>query len=302
MVVLNNKELLKKLNILLAYARVSTEEQAGTLKDQRSAIERSLKNEGYKGKIEFFEEQVSGTKLDREEFQKMIEKAKELKEKGKKVGIVVRDIQRFARHPYFFGFFMTELYLLNIPVIALNDNQHSGTFSEPNPTGELLLTILATVGGQEVSIRKQQTLQGVAESRAKGIVSGSIIDVYPEDKLNPFREVWRQLQAGIGQSEGSRRVGRSSSWWRKTRDRLLDIHTKGGDEKLEEYIERTEMIRKFEQKHGKGIGPKAKQPNKIVRRMTSGYLQSPFEFDVWNQEDIDEYFQNWKQYRPKRSK
>jgi len=83
---------------------------------------------------------------------------------------------------------------------------------------------------------------------------------------------------------------------------LLDIHTKGGDEKLEEYIERTEMIRKFEQKHGKGIGPKAKQPNKIVRRMTSGYLQSPFEFDVWNQEDIDEYFQNWKQYRPKRSK
>ena len=294
--------MLKNLNVLLGYVRVSTDEQTDSLDAQQTTISKELGRLGYKGKIEFFVEQVSGTKLDREEFSKMLERAKELKEKGKKVGVVVRDIQRFARHPYFFGYFMTDLYVLNIPVIALNDQQHSGTFSEPNPAGEMLLTILATVGGQEVSIRKKQTLQGVAESRAKGIVSGSIVELYPKEPLNPFRELLRMIKAGVGRNKQAQRLGRSTSWVSKWTNKFEEWGLKGGEAKVEEYLNATDMLRAYEQKYGQGTGGTAKVQPKIVRRMTSGYLQEPFDYEVFTQEDIDEFHTNYKLYKPRKKK
>ena len=60
---------------VIVYLRVSTEEQTGTLPEQQKIVERGLKALGYKGTIQFFGEQASGTKLDRPELLKAIEEA-----------------------------------------------------------------------------------------------------------------------------------------------------------------------------------------------------------------------------------
>ena len=60
---------------VIVYLRVSTEEQTGTLPEQQKIVERGLRDLGYKGKIEFFAEQASGTKIDRPELLKAIEEA-----------------------------------------------------------------------------------------------------------------------------------------------------------------------------------------------------------------------------------
>jgi hypothetical protein len=96
------KDALKGRKVFI-YSRVSTEEQKGTLKTQTKAIERGLANLGFKGKAEVFEEQESGTKIDRPVLQELIKKAMSSK---RPAVIVVRDIQRFSRDPYDLG----ELY------------------------------------------------------------------------------------------------------------------------------------------------------------------------------------------------
>lgn len=60
---------------VVVYLRVSTEEQAGTLSAQKAAVTKGLRDLGYKGKITFFEEQASGTKLDREQLRLAIAEA-----------------------------------------------------------------------------------------------------------------------------------------------------------------------------------------------------------------------------------
>ena len=283
---------------VFVYSRVSTDEQTGTLPSQTATVLEGLKRLGYNGKPEVFEEQASGTKIDREQLTKMIEAAKASK---KPAIIVVRDIQRFSRDPYDLGELYNPLRRLDIPILSINEPIITGTKSKPSPSSDLLAPVLTAAGGQEVQTRKKQTLQGVERSRDAGIYSGTPLSLYPDEAIEPRREQLRLIEAGIGQSEGARRLGKSGSYWRKNRD-IMAAYALAGV--LDDWLNTIDLIRAMEQERGEGRGPKAGIKMQVVRRMTSGYLSDPIKYrdSVPTQEDLDEYYSNYNKYRAKRKK
>jgi len=289
---------------VFVYSRVSTDEQKGTLPKQTKAILTGLKQLGFTGKPDVYEEQASGTQINRPILNEMIANAKASK---KPAVIVVRDIQRFTRDPYDLGELYNPLKNLNIPVMSINEPLVLGTKKLPAPSADLLAPILVAAGGSEVNTRKLQTIQGVAVSKAKGIKAGSPIELYPEEALNPLQEALRLVRAGVGQSEGARRTGKSTSWYRKQRSRIENLLLKGGEAKLNEWYEVMDMIRNMEIENGRGIARKGfktrvSEKMKAVRRMTSGYENQPFDFTAPTDADLMEYFTNFNLYKPKRSK
>jgi len=293
----DKKETLKGRKIII-YARVSTEEQKGTLSTQVAAIKKGLKDLGIKQVPEVFQEQASGTKIDRPELRKAVEAAMNSK---KPAAIVVRDIQRLSRDPYDLGVIYSPLRDANTPVVSINEPVVLGTRKVPQPAADLLAPILVAAGGSEVSTRLVQTMQGVERSAAKGIFAGTPLSLFPDEPLEPRRELIRLVDAGVRQVEGSRRLGKSTSWWRKN---LATINKYREAGVLDDWLEAIDLIRAYEQEKGEGKGPKAGVKMKIVRRMTSGYLANPLDPRVSKptQEDLDEYFFNFNKYKPKRSK
>jgi hypothetical protein len=184
--------------------------------------------------------------------------------------------------------------------MSINEPIITGTKKVPQPAADLLAPILVAAGGSEVSTRKKQTLQGVAASRKKGIFSGTPLSLYPDEKIEPRREQLRLLAAGIGQSEGSRRLGKSSGYWRDNRDTMRKYRELGV---LDDWLDTIDLIRAMEQEKGEGKGTRAGVKMKTVRRMTSGYLNDPTAgFPKPTQEMLDEYYSNFNKYRPKRKK
>ena len=290
------RDLLKGRKVFI-YSRVSTDEQKGTLPTQTAAVKKGLKELGYTGKPEVFEEQASGTKIDRKELTKMIEAAKASK---KPAVIVVRDIQRFARDPYDLGELYNPLRRLEVPIMSINEPIITGTSKVPQPAADLLAPILVAAGGSEVSTRKEQTFQGVAASREKGIFSGTPLSLYPDEKIEPRREQLRLLAAGIGQAEGGRRLGKSGGYWRDNRDKMKKLEEEGV---LDDWLDTIDLIRAMEIEKGEGKGPRAGIKMKTVRRMTSGYLNDPSAgFEKPTQEMLNEYYSNFNMYRAKRKK
>ena len=287
------KDALKGRKVFI-YSRVSTPEQEGTLEDQTSAVKQGLKELGFTGKTEVFEEQMSGTKIDRPVLTEMIRQAKESK---RPAVIVVRDIQRFSRDPYDLGELYNPLKNVEIPVLSINEPLVLGTRKVPAPGSDLLAPILVAAGGQEVSTRLQQTLQGVEESRKKGIFSGTPLDLYPKDALEPRGEMIRYLKAKVNPTQTAKRLGKSTSWVRKTKVAVEEILLAGGDELLASWLQAINLVRDMEIEKGEGKGPKATVRMKTVRRMTSGYLATPKDFDAPTQADLDEYFTNFSEYK-----
>ena len=292
---------------VLAYQRVSTTKQEGTLPTQERVNKESLKKEGFTGKPEMFSEQASGTKLDREQLLAMIARAIELKKSGKKVVIALRDFQRFRRNAYDIGILYKNtpsleesLWFNDIPLVSLSENIVTGTRANANPTGDLMGPLLVVIGGQEVAIRTDQTQKGVGRARDEGIIAGVGINLYPEERLNPYRELLRMLQAGITQSEASRRLGRSASWSKDNRRRMEAIAITG-ETALADWLNVTDIVREYEQENGTRVGPNATKRMKAVGRKTSGYLKFPDKFDVPTKEDIQFYFDNFKDFQPKRT-
>jgi len=300
------KEALKGAKVL-AYQRVSTTKQEGTLPTQERVNKESLKKEGFSGIPELFSEQASGTKLDREQLLAMIARALELKKSGKKVVIALRDFQRFSRNAYDIGILYKNtpsleesLWFNDIPLVSLSENIVTGTRANANPTGDLMGPLLVVIGGQEVAIRTDQTQKGVGRARDEGIIAGVGINLYPEERLNPYRELLRMLQAGITQSEASRRLGRSASWSKDNRRRMEAIAITG-ETALADWLNVTDIVREYEQENGTRVGPNATKRMKAVGRKTSGYLKFPDKFDVPTKEDIQFYFDNFKDFQPKRT-
>jgi DNA invertase Pin-like site-specific DNA recombinase len=253
-----------------------------------------LKELGFTGKAEVFEEQMSGTKIDRPILTEMIRQAKESK---RPAVIVVRDIQRFSRDPYDIGELYNPLRDAEIPVLSINEPLVLGTRKVPQPGSDLLAPILVAAGGQEVSTRLQQTLQGVEESRKKGIFSGTPLDLYPKDALEPRGEMIRYLKAGVNPTQTSKRLGKSTSWVRKNKVVVEEILLAGGDKLLASWLQAVNLVRNMEIEKGEGKGPKATVRMKTVRRMTSGYLATPKDFDAPTQADLNEYFTNFSEYK-----
>jgi len=279
---------------VIIYARVSTEEQEGTLGDQIKTIKAGLKALGYKGKPSIYQEQASGTKLHREQFDLAIQEGMKSK---KPAVMVVRDIQRFTRDPYHLGVIYQPMREVEFPVMSIQEPLVLGTLREPQPSSDLIAPIMISAGGSEVTTRKKQTLAGMKESKKRGISGGSPIQLYANE-LNPFRELLRLSESGIGQNESARRLSRSTSWVQKSKKKLYSM-----DEYLRnKWLEVTDLIRDMEVKHGNGIGNRATVRMKTVRRMTSGFLFTPNNFPAPTQEDLDNYYNNYNDFKPKRGR
>ena len=293
------KDALKGRKVFI-YSRVSTDEQEGTLGTQTKAIQKALKELGFSGKAEVFEETSSGTKIDRPVLTEMIRQAKESK---RPAVIVVRDIQRFSRDPYDLGELYNPLKNREIPILSINEPLVLGTRKVPSPTADLLAPILVAAGGAEVSTRLKQTLQGVAASREKGIFAGTPLSLFPKDTIEPREELIRLLKIdGMSIAEKARRLGKSTSWVRKNTKQIEGILTSGGDKLLKDWLDTITLIRNMEISKGEGTGPRAGVRMKTVRRMTSGYLNNPKNFPKPMKADLKNYFDNFNDFKPKRSK
>lgn len=294
-----------KGRIPVIYARVSTGDQTGTLPTQVSSVKEWLKrNKIPQSGLKVFKEQVSGSSTNPP---KLTEAIEFILKNPEKYFLIVRDWQRISRNWRFGGKNMVDLYLANVPVVSTLQNQISGTI-DTIQTGDWLIGLQMSIGAQEIDQGRARIKSGVEASKKKGILSGQPKLVYPDEPLNPYRELDRLLKAGVGQSEGSRRLGKSSSWFRKNRDFFKEVRERGGDELMEEWFKLTDYYRELEQKHGSAQGRTTKgrsgskrfisgNPKVLaVRRMTGGFVQRPYDFPVPTIEELEEYFNNYEKY------
>lgn len=280
------------------YARVSTKEQKGTLKTQVAGITKWLADNKITRKPVIFQEQISGTTKEPAKWLEAVEYAIS---KPNKTFLIVRDFQRISRNWRYGGKNMIDLYENEIPVISVIRNTMSAT--DKNPTDDdWLIGLYMALGAQEVDQLKKRTKKGLAEARNQGILKGTNKDFYSKEILNPYRELVRLLEAGVGQTEGATKTGRSSSWWRKNRDFLNMVRMRGGDKLLETWLDVSDKIRKIEQDLRFGKTKVEKDKIRAVRRKTSGFVQEPFNFPIPTDEMLSEYLENYKDYLPKRTK
>lgn len=280
----------------ILYARVSTREQKNTLKAQLAAGEAWLKEQGITRKFKVFSEQTSGTNPAPPVLLDAIEYATQ---KPGKAFLIVRDFQRISRNWRYGAKNMVPLFESDIPVVSVLKNSMSSTIMNPQDD-DWLIAVFMGIGAQEVDQIKKRTLAGVAASAAAGIVAGTTLQFYEEEALNPYRELHRLLRAGVGQSEASRRLGKSTSWFRKRRDFFDEIQRRGGDELVEDWLDMTDKIRTiFQSLDKKGDGAKQR---KAVARMTSGFMKRPFDFEKPTNAQLRNYVKNFKQFKPKRTK
>jgi DNA invertase Pin-like site-specific DNA recombinase len=304
------EEWIKLADKPVSYLRVSTTKQEGTLPTQQKDVAEKAKKLGLK-RITYFQEQASGKNNPfRKELVKMIQFAVDQKRNGKTPIILMRDIQRFARDPYDIGFIYKysptiedSLWTNNIPLVSLNERLTTGTKDFKSLTGDFLAPLFINIGGQEVDTRAKQTRAAVKAARDKGILAGTPINLYYKDKLNPLRELDRYLRAGdISQAEMARRIGRSKSWVRDTKMKFAEIRNKHplGEVGFQKWLDVSDLVRNMEKEFGARSGTGATKRMIAVGRMTSGYFARPYEFDAPTQEDLNEYYENFKLYQPKR--
>jgi DNA invertase Pin-like site-specific DNA recombinase len=295
------REALKGKKVYI-YARVSGEKQEGTLPDQLATIKEGLKDLGYKGQPVVFSEQASGTKNPLEDAKNRPELMALMKEalaSEKPAVIVVRDIQRFSRDPYDLGELYNPLRRKDIAVISINEKLVLGTKSVEQPQADLVAPIYVSAGFTEVNTRKLQTKQGLKQSKGKGILQGSTVNLYRKDALEPRGELIRMLKADVSGRQIALRLSKSTSWVRKNKATLQKILLEGGDELLRDYLETINLIRDFMNEMDEDItGSRATKRMKTVVRMTSGYMNDPAAgFSKPTREDIDEYYNNFTKYK-----
>lgn len=294
------------------YHRVSTVKQEGTLSTQEKDVSDKSKDLlGIKGQAKRYSEQGSGkNNPDREQLTLMIEEAVAAKRKGKTPVIVMRDIQRIARDPYDIGFIYKykptaedSLWANDIPLISLNEQMVTGTKNFKSLTGDFLAPLFINLGGQEVATRAKQTRAAVAASREKGILAGTPINLYPKSDLNPLTTLDRLLrEENLSQRRMAEITGRSPSWVKDTKFKFAEIRAKHpkGEEGFQEWLAVAEKVRNMEKEFGPRAGSGATKRMIAVGRMTSGYFARPWEFPAPTDEDLDEFFNNFKLYQAKR--
>ena len=285
----------KKMRV---YLRVSGEKQEGSLPDQQKTVLDALKGLGMRTKPEVYSEQASGTKKDRKELQRMLQ---DIRESEKDSVVIVRDFQRFTRDPVHYGALWDEFRDKGVRIVSINENMATGTAKEPDPQSDLIVPILISAGGSEVNIRKQQTSQGIDRAVEKGILQGSTINFYRDEPLEPRQEIVRLLKAGINQTNVAKRIQKSTSFVRKSRATINELRDRGGDELLQDYFDTINLVRDFMNEKNEDIrGGKATVRMKTVVRMISGYLNKPtIDGRKPTREDLDEYYNNFNQYKAK---
>ena len=133
----------EKIIRVAAYARVSSDKDAAfhSLEAQKAYYEEYIKKHPNWKLVDIYSDNgISGTIINRPEFQRMLEDCRN----GKIDLVVTKSITRFARNTVVLLEAIRELKALDIDVFFEKENMHS-----ISPDGELLLTLLAMYAEEE---------------------------------------------------------------------------------------------------------------------------------------------------------
>ena len=149
----NNQEKANKIRVA-AYARVSTDDQDGSYESQITHYTSVIKNNpNWEFAGMFADEGISGTQADtRPGFKKMIN----LCESGKVDIVITKSISRFARNTIDCLTYIRKLKSLGVAVLFEKENVNTLEAS-----GELLITILASMAQQESESISKNTKMGI---------------------------------------------------------------------------------------------------------------------------------------------
>ncbi|MCR4606645.1 MAG: recombinase family protein [Oscillospiraceae bacterium] len=157
----NNQEKPNKIRVA-AYARVSTDDQDGSYESQITHYTSVIKNNpNWEFAGMFADEGISGTQADtRPGFKKMIN----LCESGKVDIVITKSISRFARNTIDCLTYIRKLKSLGVAVLFEKENVNTLEAS-----GELLITILASMAQQESESISKNTKMGIEFGFQNGI-------------------------------------------------------------------------------------------------------------------------------------
>lgn len=156
----------RNVDLVVAYLRVSTEEQAKSgagIAAQRATIEQWAKAHGKTIVDWFIDDGASGKNLKREKFIKALEMVDE----GVVSGIVTAKLDRLTRSILDFATLMARAGKDGWKLIALDVGLDTST-----PMGEMMANILAVFAQWERKVIGQRTKDGLAAKKAQGVVLG----------------------------------------------------------------------------------------------------------------------------------
>lgn len=213
---------------VLAYARVSTQEQAEHgygLEAQETAIRETCQRRGFELVELVRDEGESGKTLERPGLRRMLERLAA----GEAEGLVVAKLDRLSRSVVDFGLLLEWCAEAEVTLVALDLGVDTST-----PGGRLVANVLASVAEWERDTIAGRTRDGLAAVRAQGKPTGrpAVAD-RPElaERIRAMREQGLTLQAiadtltaeGVPTARGARRWGVSSvqtaAGWRRRKPR-----------------------------------------------------------------------------------
>ena len=151
------------------YARVSTEEQSGSIESQVQRIQEylKLKNESYP--LIVYKEEKSGKNTNRPEYQRLLSDIR----CGKIVAVSCTELSRISRSVVDFHQFLAILNDCNVAFISLRDN-----FDTRTAQGKLMLSIFASLAQFEREQISERTSANLQARARRGLFNGGIIYGY----------------------------------------------------------------------------------------------------------------------------
>lgn len=150
-----------------AYARFSTDNQSeNSIDTQLAAIGKYCLQEGHSIVSTFTDMAMTGTNVNRPEFQRMIHEAREKKFEA----VVIYDITRGSRDIADWFSFRKDMQALNITVLSVTEKL--GDIS--NPSDFLMEFISVGLGQHTVLQTRQKSIAGVAQKAQQGVFLGGV--------------------------------------------------------------------------------------------------------------------------------
>ena len=153
------------LVLAVGYLRVSTEEQ--TIENQRMAIERWARDNGYLV-VKYYEDQArSGAipPLRREGFRRMIEEVSTMNPRPR--AVLVYELSRVGRSFYETLEAINALEALGCPLVSISPRESFLQTLDPS-VRKLVLAIFTWVAERERELIAQRTREGMARAKAEG--------------------------------------------------------------------------------------------------------------------------------------
>ena len=212
----------------ILYARVSTSEQSDALPGQVIDLQSWAQRGGFPRPAKTFSEVASGAKADRKQFANLLKFLKSQKDPSRFV-VLIRDPQRWARDTKTALIRIDELNELGVNLLITDLNYLIGPDApaEESLTNRMVFTILAAVSEGGKASEYQARAKGVVRATERGVFEGTVKDVYPGMKRNPFQRVADALPAlnskAINQIQFNRDIGfKENTRWLRNQIKVMN--------------------------------------------------------------------------------